>query len=256
MRPDLARFFLPALDPAEILRENRMTPDPWQADFLRCPDRRILIGAHRQAGKSTSTAARGLWEAMYHPGALVLLLSPSQRQSAELLRKVKSLLPPFKERIRIASETALQLELGNGSRVLSLPGDPATIRGYSAPSLVIVDEAAQVKDILFDAITPMLAVSDGTLLLLSTPFTRRGFFYTEWERGGTDWTRFEIPVGRGSSRISETFLSRERARMGAKTFAQEYECRFGDSDEDRKNPRVFGTPDLRSALDSVFGGAA
>lgn len=253
MRPELARFFLPAVDPAEILVANGMTPDPWQAAFLRHPSKRILINAHRQAGKSTATAARGLWEALYHPGALVLLLSSAQRQSAELLRKVKGLLPPFKGQVKVVSETALQLELNLGSRILSLPGDPATIRGYSAPDVVVIDEAAQVKDPLFDAVTPMLATNDGTLIVLSTSFMKKGFFYTEWTRGGDDWKRFEIPISRGSDRISQEFLEKERRIKGADAFAQEYECKFGKSDEDRKNPRVFGTPEMQSALDDIFG---
>src|ERR1035437_4701637 len=64
-----------------------------------------------------------------------------------------------------------------GSRICSLPGDPKTIRGFSAPALILEDEAAFVDDELFAAIKPMLAVSRGQLILMSTPFGRRGHFF-------------------------------------------------------------------------------
>jgi len=64
-------------------------PDPWQARLLDS-DERALVLCHRQAGKSTTAAVLGLHPAIYHPGSLVLILSPSLRQSGELFRKVKA----------------------------------------------------------------------------------------------------------------------------------------------------------------------
>jgi hypothetical protein len=49
------------------------------------------------------------------------------------------------------AESALRLELANGSRIVSLPGSGETVRGYSAPRLVIVDEASRVPDELMGA---------------------------------------------------------------------------------------------------------
>src|SRR5260370_19821899 len=79
-------------DPAGILTEAGVRPDPWQQDLLRSSDYRVLICASRQVGKSLCAAALALREALLTPGALVLLLSRSQRQSGELFRaKVMSL---------------------------------------------------------------------------------------------------------------------------------------------------------------------
>src|SRR5262245_30493615 len=79
-------------DPARILAWAGMLPDPWQARLLRSPSTRTLKLCTRQAGKSTTAAALALREALLQPGRLVLLLSPSQRQSGELFRdKVKRL---------------------------------------------------------------------------------------------------------------------------------------------------------------------
>jgi superfamily II DNA or RNA helicase len=119
------------------------------------------------------------------------------------------------------------VELRNGSRIQSLPGKEATIRGYSGVDLLIVDEASRVTDDLYNAIRPMLAVSDGRLALLSTPFGRRGFFFNVWERG-EDWKKIRI-TAKQCPRITEEFLKRERASMPHWFYRQEYECSFEES---------------------------
>src|SRR5262245_54237121 len=86
---DYARSLALAFDPSLILRAQGLDPDPWQRQFLLCADRQVLLNCCRQSGKSTTTAARALHTALFLPGSLVLLLSPTQRQSAELFRKVR-----------------------------------------------------------------------------------------------------------------------------------------------------------------------
>jgi hypothetical protein len=81
-----------------------------------------------------------------------------------------------------------------------------------------VDEAARVSDELYLAVRPMLAVSDGALWLMSTPFGKRGFFYEAWANGGP-----ECP------RIGRKFLEEERATMGERWFRQEYLCEFEEA---------------------------
>jgi hypothetical protein len=103
-----------------------------------------------------------------------------------------------------------------------------TIRGFSAVSLLLVDEAAWVSDEQYRAIRPMLAVSDGALWLMSTPNGKRGFFYETWEHGGPEWERFRAPATE-CSRIGPEFLEEERATMGERCFRQEYLCEFEDS---------------------------
>jgi len=55
--------------------------DSWQAEVLRSRSKRILLCCSRQSGKSTVTSALALWTAIYHPGSLILCLSPTFRQS-------------------------------------------------------------------------------------------------------------------------------------------------------------------------------
>src|SRR5262249_25275367 len=135
----------------------------------------------RQAGKSATAAALALLTALVEAPALILLSSPVQRQSGELFRdKFMPLYRALGAPVPAVRETALTLELANGSRVVSLPGNEAGIRSYSSVRLLIIDEAARVPDDLYRSVRPMLAVSRGRLVALSTPFGKRGWFYEEW----------------------------------------------------------------------------
>src|SRR5947207_263819 len=111
---DLAR----ALDPVLLAERVGMSPDPWQAGLLRSNDRQVILLCSRQSGKSTSTAVLALHTALYQPGALVLLLSPSLRQSSELFRKVKDAYSCAGSDVcPVAEESALRLELANDARI-------------------------------------------------------------------------------------------------------------------------------------------
>jgi hypothetical protein len=88
--------------------------------------------------------------------------------------------------------------------------------------LIIVDEAARVDDPLYYSIRPMLAVSGGRMVCLTTPFGKRGFFYEEWTGDGP-WDRIKI-TARECPRISAKFLDEERASLGEWWYQQEYEC--------------------------------
>ena len=114
---------------------------------------------------------------------------------------------------------------GNGSRVVSLPGTAETVRGFSAPRLVIEDEAAFVEDGLYGAVRPMLAVSSGRLILMSTPHGKRGHFHEAWKDGGPEWLKIEVKA-LDCPRISEAFLETERREIGDLWFRQEYGCEF------------------------------
>jgi hypothetical protein len=163
----------------------------------------------------------------YEPAGLILLVSPSLRQSRELFAKVTDFLRALEPAPALDEDNKLSCMLGNGSRIVSLPGDPKTIRGFSAPALVIEDEAAYVDDELDGAIRPMLAVSRGRLVLLSTPNGRRGHFCEIWH-SGEGWRRIAI-AGRDCPRITVEFLDAERKALGPMVFEQEYCGQFVDA---------------------------
>ena len=217
-----------ALDAALWAREAlAFEPDPWQTEMLRSDAGRMLLLCCRQSGKSTTAALVGLHLALYRPGSLVLLLSPSLRQSGELFRKVAGFYGQLRPPVPSEAESALRLELQNGSRIVSLPGTESTVRGYSGVDLLVIDEASRVEDALYYAVRPMLAVSKGRLIALSTPWGKRGFFFTEWNESAADWQRVKIAAPQ-CPRITPEFLRDERRALGAMCYRQEYECSFED----------------------------
>lgn len=250
----LADDLATALDPALIMASAGTPADSWQADVLRRNAKRQLLMCSRQSGKSTVTAALALHTAIYKPPALILLLSPSLRQSSELFRKVAGLYSQHQGGAAADAETALRLELTNGSRIVSLPGTEATIRGYSGVDLLIIDEAARVEDALYFSVRPMLAVSGGRLVALTTPFGKRGWFFKAWTDGGATWQRTRITAA-DCPRISAEFLAEERASLGDWWFQQEYMCEFVETDSS-----LFSYDQVMKAVDPnvkpLFGGVA
>src|SRR6266851_5151150 len=185
--------------------ELGFTADAAQARVLRTGSRRVVLNCSRQWGKSTVTAAKAVHHAQTVPGSLTLVISPSARQSAELVRKSEGFLRHLGIRPKGDGDNEISAVLPNGSRIVGLPGSEDTVRGFSAVSLLLVDEASRVPDGLFMAVRPMLAVSAGTLWLMSTPRGKRGFFYEAWQNGGKDWERVQVPAAE-CPRIPQGFL--------------------------------------------------
>lgn len=83
---DLAR----ALDPVALAADVGMVADLWEADVLRSDHPRVLLNCCRQSGKSCTCAVKAVRCAVYEPGSLILLLSPSARQPGELFKKASA----------------------------------------------------------------------------------------------------------------------------------------------------------------------
>lgn len=225
IKTDLAH----ALDPVCFAREALdFNPDLWQEQALRWSGKRLLLNCCRQSGKSTTASILGLHRALFYPGSLVLLVSPSLRQSSELFRKVSDHLDRLDLPPRKVEDNRLSVTFANNSRIVSLPSTEQTIRGFSGAALIIEDEAARVPDELYIAVRPMLAVSGGGLILLSTPFGKRGHFFKEYTEGGREWERIRIPATE-CPRITGEFLQEERASLGDWWYKQEYMCEFTET---------------------------
>jgi hypothetical protein len=202
----------------------------------------LLLNCCRQSGKSTVAAILGLHRALYHPHSLVLLVSPSLRQSSELFKKVRSFLNALSVRPRLEEDNRLSLEMANGSRVVSLPATEARIRGFSGANLIVEDEAGRVPDELYLSVRPMLATSSGRLILMSTPWGKRGHFYESWENGGPSWERVRVSAEQ-CGQIPKAFLDEERRTMPRAWFDSEYNCLFGDTLDS-----IFSYEDIESSV--------
>jgi hypothetical protein len=238
-------------DRVEFANSIGIVPDSWQAKLLCSEAPRVLLNCARQSGKSTMAGVVALHRALTVPGSLALILAPAERQAKELFSKIAEAYRTLGHLIPADSYRKLGMELTNGSRIEALPGTEKTVRSFSGVDLLIVDEAARIADELYFAVRPMLAVSGGRLMMLSTPFGKRGVFYEEWT-GGEGWERYTVTASE-CPRIPPEFLEEERKTLGPWWFAQEYECRFMDTVD-----QVFQTDVIDGAITEevapLFGG--
>lgn len=202
-------------------------PDEKQAALLSGRHHRLLLNCSRQWGKSTVTAAKAVHVAMSKPESLVLVAAQCARQSAEFMAKAREFVTRLGIRPRGDSHNRISILLPNRSRLVGLPGKfEANIRGFSAPCMLIIDEAARVPDDVYSTARPMLAASGGDMWLLSTPWRTHGFFYQEW-KFGENWERVSVPATE-CPRIPKDFLEEERSALGDEIFRREYMCEFHD----------------------------
>jgi hypothetical protein len=235
------------MDAVEFARRQLgFEPDERQAEVLQSTARRGILNCSRQWGKSTVTAAKALHRVVTRPGSLVLVASPSKRQSAEWMRKARRMAAQMGITPRGDGDNAVSLLLPNGSRIVGLPRMEDTIRGFSAVSMLVIDEASRVSDEMYEALRPMLAVGDGDLWMLSTPRGKSGFFYETWEHGGPEWLRVRGPAPE-CRQISKKFLEEQRRVMGADKFRQEHMCEFVG-----RGMGVFDREMVENMLDDSF----
>ena len=207
-----------------LMNNFRFKPDDWQLDVLLNRHPRLLLNCCRQSGKTTVVGFLALADALFIPDTMVLILSRSHRQSAEFLKKIREKFERLDQPLKLRNNKN-ELSFTNGSRILCLPCREDTVRGYANVDLLVIDEAALVPDDLYRALRPMLAVSNGRIVCLSTPHGKRGFFYDAWTFGGDDWARIEIPATK-VPRISPAYLEQERRALGEAWYRQEFFCSF------------------------------
>jgi hypothetical protein len=211
------------LDPVLWVREIlQTTPTPWQEKFLRAPrGASILALTARQVGKTT-VAAWGIAHAMvFSPQSLSVIACPAQRQSAEAVRRVREAL--LKAGEKLTSDNVYGIELGNGSRVLALPGSDDSIRGLTVDGWIVADEAARLPGDLIAALRPMRARRpQARLAMLSTAWNRSDPFWTAWASDDESFIRLKATADSTGALFAPGFLEQERRALGDPVFNREY----------------------------------
>ncbi len=203
--------------------------DPWQREFLRDTREKLILLVHRQGGKSTAVGIKALHRAIFREDQTIVLVSPTQRQSSDLLRDIRKLIRAIPEYSAMQTvDNTLSVEFLNGSRILSLPATSWNIRGVTA-NLIIIDEAAGVPDEIYAALSPMLLTTHGQFILVSTPKDKSGKFYEHYL--SDLWGKYVIRASENPRMQTPemlSFLHNELLGLGSRIYGQEYECDFLD----------------------------
>jgi hypothetical protein len=226
---DPARLSL-ALNSVKFAAQLGLTNlEPWQREVLLSQDQQCLVLAGRQQGKTEIVSILALWHAITTPGAVVVCIAPSLRQSGILYKKIYEHWRDLGKPLGSEVETALTLQLAsNHSKIIALPSgkDGSNIRGYTA-SLLLFDEMARIPDPVLISARPYLAVSKGRMVGISSAGLKHGQFYELWTNGGSDFRRWKVTAEQ-NPRISAEWLTTERAVLGERAYAAEYMCEFQD----------------------------
>ncbi len=203
--------------------------DPWQMQFLRDQREKLILLVHRQGGKSTAVGIKALHRAIFRDDQTIVLVSPTQRQSSDLLRDIRKLIKAIPEyAVMQTVDNTLSVEFLNGSRILSLPATSWNIRGVTA-NLIIIDEAAGVPDEIYAALSPMLLTTHGQFILVSTPRDKTGKFFENFQ--SDLWGKYIIRASENPRMQTPemlSFLQNELLGLGSRIYGQEYECDFLD----------------------------
>ena len=232
-----------AFDPVRFAQKRLgWMPDAKQRDVLESLSGRVILNWGRQSGKTTLAAAKIVHTAVTMEGTTTVWVSARMVHTSEVFAKLRM----FFSRLRIETKGQpgmdQSLVLANGSKVLGLAARDATVRGYTT-NLLMIDEAAQVPDVVYESITGQLSTTDGAMWVLGTPRGKSGEFYKIWTKGDeAEWLK-SMRKTSDCGRVPAKFLESERKAKGEALMKREYECEFMDD----------GTTLLRSGdVDRLF----
>jgi hypothetical protein len=225
-----------------------MKLDRWQEDVLNGKGNQC-IRSGRQSGKSTVISKKAAAFACSHSKKTIMVIASVERQALLLFEKILAEIYDTKKHLICKGSkkpTKHKIILTNGSTIYCLPTGLSGygIRGYTI-DLLIADEAAFIPEEVWTAVTPMLAVTKGDIILLSTPFGKGGYFFRCFN--DSTFTSFHVS-SEDCTRISKEFLGQERKRMTAVQYAQEYLGEFVD-----ELRQFFSTELVRSCMTVTRG---
>ena len=179
-------------------------PDSRQEELLRQTERRVVVKAARMWGKSTVGVVKVLHAAWQRPKGRVVMVCATRAECARMKQWLE------RERNRLGIAGRVEVVTGSGMK-------------FGRVDVAVIDDAARVKDEVYDALRPAVAAARGELWLLSTPGKKEGFFFEAW--AGDKWTKVHGGADEAPHMAAE-FLAGEEEELGAVRYGSEYLCEF------------------------------
>lgn len=224
-----------------IMREILL---PWQTRWVDDCSRFKIGMWSRQTGKSFSTAAESVSDCEAQPNDSAMLwvvLSAGERQALEWMEKARKWSDAFKlvvdsyDELRNSANALMSrasIRFANGARIVAIPANPDTARGYSAN--LILDEFA-IHEKPFDiwaAIYPSITnplTGEKKLRIVSTPKGRGNKFADLWEHN-EGYSKHKVTIEDAVKDGLKIDLNALRNGVDDDDiWAQEYMCEFIDN---------------------------
>jgi len=190
------------------------------------PAQTKTIAMGRRWGKTFMAGVYALTVADY--GGAVAWVVPVYKNARAPWRFAETMIAPVAGRLRM-NRTERVIEFPSGGRLSIYSADNDVALRGEAFDLVIVDEAAQVREETYtDVLMPTLADRDGRIVLISTP-KGRNWFWREWLRGRSgeqDCASWTAPSAANPMPTIRRAAEMARERVGERTFRQEWLAEF------------------------------
>jgi len=206
-------------------------PFKYEAELLNDSEKKLrVIRKSRQVGITTTIAHEVVWKGILFSNKLILIISPSDRQSQIVMTKIHAIIDSNEElKKEIIKRNLSEIIFSNNSKIFSLPNNPDRFRGFAATDIYL-DEAAHFlnDEPVWAVIKPMLIATKGTLTIISTPFGKRGLFFEQYQyavnqKGLDPEVKFyDFFPSTISPLINDVDLEKEKKNMTDLEFQQEY----------------------------------
>ena len=196
-------------------------------------NRRVIVKAGRQVGKTTMIVGYILWYVLFNEDKFVAILANKAPTAREILNRVKiayeSLPLWIQQGVKVWNKGDIELE--NNCRIMATSTASSAIRGYSI-SLLYLDEFAfvpsNIADEFFTSVYP--TISSGTqskILISSTPNGMNHFYrmWTEAVEGQSGFKHIEANWRQVPGR-DQAWADDQRRILKDEKFLQEMECEF------------------------------
>lgn len=222
-------------------------PYPWQmavhnamADSFR-EGKIFVCKSKRQLGKSMMCANVLLQTAFSYGRTWSAFISPTLGQARKVFREIVDACDP--RLIDSKNETLLNIKFVNKAQLNFFSTQQRdALRGYTVGGILILDEAAYIDDNILELVLPWVSAKNASILIVSSPKTKSGFFYNYYMRGKSglddkvvsiDWNDFDT-----SALLTPERIEQFRAIMPKYQFRSEIMGEFVD-----EGSGVFNTSD-------------
>jgi hypothetical protein len=196
-------------------------------------NRRVILKAGRQLGKTTMIVGYILWYILFNQDKFVAILANKAPTAREILSRIKIAYEALPLWIQQGVKTWNKgdIELENNCRVMATSTASSAIRGFSI-SLLYLDEFAfvpsNIAEEFFTSVYPTISSGTSSKILISSTPNGMNHFYKMWTEAVENQNGFlhieanwrQVP-GR-----DQKWADEQRAVLGEQKYFQEVECEF------------------------------
>lgn len=196
-------------------------------------NRRVILKAGRQLGKTTMVVGYILWYILFNEDKFVAILANKAPTAREILNRIKvayEALPLWLQQ-GVKTWNKGDIELENNCRVMATSTASSAIRGYSI-SLLYLDEFAfvpsNIAEEFFTSVYPTISSGTTSKILISSTPNGMNHFYKMWTEAteGQNGFMYIEANWRSVPGRDQNWADEQLRVLGEQKYLQEVECEF------------------------------